>query len=1024
MENHLIIGLGGTGGKVLREMRKRIFEEFRSNDSSSVVHIEYLYVDSSPTDLNDRSSWKTLGGSVHLSESQKVSIHGIGASVLSNLSQYPGIQSFINDDDRALFNDLGTLITDGIGGQRRRLGRLLFANNLSGPSNKSFITQLQSQVQKLTGSSGEQRVTFHVCAGLAGGTGSGSIVDTVAQIRKLYGPSTGIGDQYKLHLYLYVPELIIADPTHNAGYYQSNGYAALTELNAMSVGAYRPFDVSGQSRDEFGNIKRLLDCDAFESAYLYTNANEVGRQLNIKTDLPAAVADFLFQKIVVAAKGVNGQMARLNNCENNGTAAEKDEAGRLTHSRKFISFGVNRIEYPETEIREYVTYSFAKQAAKQLQYNLWRDGIGFEECSIAEVGVGFGAEIQEKKTLERLLISDNHLTLSKPIISNKATDRWKQIASGWENNTQIYADDAQNGSDKKSWLATFTADCELYYNSNYRGLGVKDFYKTQRGERNGYAAYIRRHIEEWLFEEWHKGAKSMLEIEKYVSLLIVDCEKRSTTFKGKLESTERLIGDELEPEVRRCNEEWNNIGWLRDAITGASARVFAAYKSAKCELYTALTRIEGYAYASELLLFIKAELEQMLKNISLFRVLLTETLKIVDDKAESKCKVNVDEDGCIVKKYDPEEIRSITRRFTTDESHQKQNASLIRQAIVNGLGEGAKRSFGTLLEKFDLSTTEDVITDICMDSASQMMNDLASADSTLKMLDVNILEKIKQEFNSDERLEVFIKSIVASARCYLQFNAEEMSKVIPGCVNDMKSMVQLSLPEYNDPTNFRQKFIDMFAGECPGFNAASDLSVNYKDNQIVVVAAASGFPLRFVANVATLKERYNDATMGVGSELSKMVLHTETLREGLPELFEKSVAQKEREIIPTTLLAYAMDLAIDKTNPTTGETFKAIGFPDELGLIGNWINLGKNPMQAVKVLSNDFAGAVKISALVEEKLKGEYLHNEKKTALKGAIAALLNDVILPLCSNNDQDPKYMMYRAAAIEIINTKLVLK
>lgn len=32
MANHLIIGLGGTGGKILREMRKRIYEEFRSNE--------------------------------------------------------------------------------------------------------------------------------------------------------------------------------------------------------------------------------------------------------------------------------------------------------------------------------------------------------------------------------------------------------------------------------------------------------------------------------------------------------------------------------------------------------------------------------------------------------------------------------------------------------------------------------------------------------------------------------------------------------------------------------------------------------------------------------------------------------------------------------------------------------------------------------------------------------------------------------------------------------------------------------
>lgn len=41
MANHLIIGLGGTGGKVIRELRKRIYEEFRSNEPGNGVFIDY-----------------------------------------------------------------------------------------------------------------------------------------------------------------------------------------------------------------------------------------------------------------------------------------------------------------------------------------------------------------------------------------------------------------------------------------------------------------------------------------------------------------------------------------------------------------------------------------------------------------------------------------------------------------------------------------------------------------------------------------------------------------------------------------------------------------------------------------------------------------------------------------------------------------------------------------------------------------------------------------------------------------------
>lgn len=39
MANHLVIGLGGTGGSVLRALRKRIYEEFRSNDPTGSANM-------------------------------------------------------------------------------------------------------------------------------------------------------------------------------------------------------------------------------------------------------------------------------------------------------------------------------------------------------------------------------------------------------------------------------------------------------------------------------------------------------------------------------------------------------------------------------------------------------------------------------------------------------------------------------------------------------------------------------------------------------------------------------------------------------------------------------------------------------------------------------------------------------------------------------------------------------------------------------------------------------------------------
>jgi molybdopterin biosynthesis enzyme MoaB len=43
MSNHLIIGLGGTGGKIIRAFRKTIFQEFRKTEPEE-VNVGYLYV--------------------------------------------------------------------------------------------------------------------------------------------------------------------------------------------------------------------------------------------------------------------------------------------------------------------------------------------------------------------------------------------------------------------------------------------------------------------------------------------------------------------------------------------------------------------------------------------------------------------------------------------------------------------------------------------------------------------------------------------------------------------------------------------------------------------------------------------------------------------------------------------------------------------------------------------------------------------------------------------------------------------
>ena len=81
----------------------------------------------------------------------------------------------------------------------------------------------------------------------------------------------------------------------DAGRYHANGYAALQELNALMVGAYKPFDLTGLSptgRVEFGGIKRIAN-----GLMVYSDVNENGYTVNPHTELPQIVSDFAFARV-------------------------------------------------------------------------------------------------------------------------------------------------------------------------------------------------------------------------------------------------------------------------------------------------------------------------------------------------------------------------------------------------------------------------------------------------------------------------------------------------------------------------------------------------------------------------------------------------------------------------------------------------------------------------------------------------------------------------------------------------------
>ena len=1032
MANHLIIGLGGTGGKVLRELRKRVYEEFRSNDPGNGIYLDYVYVDSSPTDLEDRTGWSVLGKSVHLGTAQKVNINGISTSVLGAIGLYPGLQGFLSQSDLQMMQqEMGGLISAGIGGQRRRLGRTLMANNICDKNNTSNFEQIvRGAVGRLQHNSGDQDITFHICAGMAGGTGSGSIIDAIAQIRTWF-PYQEDTHAFKIRLFLYTPERTLVSAKHDAGFYQANGYAALQELNALSIGKYHPTDVTGQKDIFSGEIRRLLENqDAFEAAYVYTNVNEQGKVLDLGQGLPAAVADFIFQTTVASgmASGMDGQLSRLVSCENDGADPERNQAGENAHSRKFLSFGITRVEFPETEIREFMTYTYALQAARQLTFNMWQEGIGYGERTIDEVGMGFVDEIKDKKNREGLMLSNNYLTLAKPIVDGPATKRWRLFEETWEKRTQADADDVRTTVEKKSWIGEFGKRCDEFFNSQFRQHGVVEFYKIQRQELRGYARTIRRHIEKKLFDEWSSGAndtKSILEIEKYTRLLVADCNDRISAFEQQRARMDEELAT-LSEQIKAILAEWGGISWPNMNPFISPTKIFNNFVKAKSDYCSTATRAEAYLYAKELLQNIIVELNNMLDGILHFKDELNAINEEVLRQADSKCQTSEEQSDADIKKYEAESVRRISRQFISDREKMSSNAAAIRLRMVQNLGEDGEHTFANLYDKTDYETAVGIFLDVCQENAVRAMQDAADQDPLNKMVGVNIMEKLKQELNTDEKMEKFVKLVTSTSKSYVQLDPKETAMVIPGNTGAMMPMVQLAIPKTDERTNdFKNKLVQAFVQNVPGFDPRQDIATNYKDNEIVVISANSGFPLRFLANIKVCKNKYDALVTPQNAKcaFNRMVLHTESFGKSLPALFERTPDEIMAETVKDLMLAYVMGIIKEQQNPVTGAKFDAIGVPDDTFGDIQWKELGKGFADSWSTLGQTPALATLLQNLVRKELAVQARSNDQKAALRKALGQFLQQVILPspLCENNQFNPNYPKFRNWAVEITQNEL---
>ncbi len=899
--NHLMIGLGGTGGRVLRSFRKMVYLAHRDEGPPDTA-IDYLFVDADPKSFQpDDPTWNVLGRSVALPKRSQLEIQGANlTTIIDNLNSYPNLKPWLGD--RSQWREvLAGLNVDAAGGQKRRLGRFLFAMNVD-----KFNDRVSSRVRDIQDQGKSTDITFHVFAGLAGGTGSGSIVDVVAQLRKRF-PS---GDQ-RIFLYLYLPD---QNPPQNwnTGNYHSNAYAALLELNAMSAGAWAPFDV------ETGAGPVQVPGDLwFNGAYIFSDDNNQGFRASIEKDLPDIVADFAYHKTISARGSGWDDLQRFENSEN-GDSTPETLAGSQKGQRsvRFLSFGIRRLAFPEETIREQLVYEFANQAYRQLQFNNWQDGVGFLDQGRPQANAEFVAGSKQREDWK---ITDDHLSLSRPIIENSGSRTVSSYEDEWAEYFVYYGSTAKQNSEKSERMRVLRGLYQEAWNSSFRNVGASQFFQNAGRDVKDHATAIRNAIERSMFDEWRTGTRSVGECMRVVDALITDLRGNQASIDDNINTyVER--DEEASRRGQDIERRWTQIGIVGN-LFGAYDRLLEEAGNALRDEYTAKTLAEGHRFAKRLIAETIEEITDLRNSLGQAQSSLAAAseaaLRVVASRAhESNKSSSIKQDGYIVRIQDDKAFENARRKLLFNEDEQRDHVSLVRNRIIDELGHDP--SFAKFTYRFPQSDMKSIIVEMC-EANVQSAHARLITEKREKVIGVSIIDKLMEQWGTnDDRIIREANDLVRSAGQFVDFDSAEVNKHFDGksaAVRGMQTFAVL-MPQPTEHAPYVEQLKAGFRNACSdGVNFAS---TGDRQSEITLVSLVNLFPLRFTKSARFLRDRYRARLETDIAGRIRLEIHTQDDCVGLPDLFIAESADIMRAARPLLLLGEVVGSIKAETNVATG----------------------------------------------------------------------------------------------------------
>ncbi|WP_318520566.1 tubulin-like doman-containing protein [Photobacterium leiognathi] len=1068
-KNTLLIGVGGTGCEVVRELKKKLHVEWRTRGSEDkqipdvfefkenigvehISRIATLSIDSHADDLagqGKRGEWVSLGEDITLMGREQVLLKS--ASVMNtaqNLDLYTGVSPWLRREDE---KDFLTNITVGLEpdcgcNQLRRLGRLALA---SGDNVDNIMNGVANRLERLSDNGGEYVVDIHVAGSIATGTGGGTMLDIIAQLQSYLGKN----NTWKSNIYVHAFTTAADVGDKNTGRFYINQYAALKEYNAFNRSLYKPWDIRNPP-----HVKRLsikpVDAGAndtnhydlkqtYKSLFLVTDTTDRGTRATLPEQIDST-AELLFQLSVRQLGDLPNSIRQALSNEDNPETTDEGFTG--VRSMKNGAYGVHRVSIPETKIRQRLASSLGLQFTLQLLYNNWVQ-------SFTDDPLAFNAQTFVGENAKYFEISKGDLWLDKAAGDTKYSEEanfpayqqdWRLKLEDIERETKK----SDSYKDMQQWVTVFNREAEAYWNEGFRVLGdqggVERYfgYHSNNVEINKRVARIRKHIEAMLINglEGNLDNYTTNNLPEMVDMMVERVESEAAEF-AKRSSGYDKMAKASQKKLTAINDEIRKIGKIGYAVSGSAVRLFSQYQAESVVYYSNRTYERAARYGSDFCAVLLDALRLLRKEVGQFKHNMT-TLR---DNLSNELNIEKDKKSGIEDWVNWNEINeSIQQYFVTNKALLEINSNSIWEKLKELRGDRkefqAYNSLMTIDDNTHLVRGEFPST---IRKETLQYSDVFHASVVENHPDFkaffgrNIVKELYDEFKGvTPALEQIIQGWIKKSSPMVAFDGGQPRPNVP--VPGPRKRRLLLLPSCQ---SVPESFCEALQNCAKGMLSNSDGDIVVKvipeercPNEISAMTVAFYFPIRQASVTSALKTHYDRALLANDGKFFAYQCHSESSQ--FPDLMLPSRAEELELKLPSVLVAAAMGLVQlpdELDNPVYFGTRE-----DKFSPIENRIDTGFKLTNAHKELVSRISEQYEVDInldlaalyisyheyfIRESGNKVEELLNKlqfQKQDIERAEANMSNYLkwIFLLAKRNEEDEMYGKFKAAIEEAIN------